>query len=102
MLSKETVYKDIHIHVLSKQLKDKTESIATAIDYNQYIEYAKRGKYAYNNMLTPSHSWKIVKKAQYASMPNDSWEDYQDIQKANKINWQKGALVKTEEQKYTS
>ncbi len=27
-------------------------------------------------------------------------EDCQDIYKANKINWQKGALVKTEEQKY--
>ncbi len=27
-------------------------------------------------------------------------EDYQDIYKANKINWQKGALVKTEGQKY--
>ncbi len=29
-------------------------------------------------------------------------EDYQDIYKANKSIGQKGALVKTEEQKYTS
>ncbi len=57
-----------------KQLKDKTLSIATAIDCQpQYIEYAKRGKYAYNNML--SHSFMRLSKHQYAASGrfNDSW-----------------------------
>ena len=51
---KETVYKDIHIHVLIKTVEGQdVESIATAIGLQpQYIEYAKRGKYAYNNMLS--------------------------------------------------
>ncbi len=72
--------------------------------HHTHIEYAKRGKYVYaNNML----SYLIhAKDYQNINMPREVLtivgEDYQDIYKANKINWQKGALVKTEEQKYTS
>ncbi len=42
---KETVYKDIHIHVLIKTVEGQdVESIATAIGLQpQYIEYAKQG-----------------------------------------------------------
>jgi hypothetical protein len=100
---KETVYKDIHIHVLIKTVEGQdVESIATAIGLQpQYIEYAKRGKYAYNNMLSYLIHAKDYQKHQYAASDvlTIVGEDYQDIYKANKINWQKGALVKTEEQK---
>ncbi len=50
-----------------KQLEaDDVESIATAIDTTAHIEYAKRGKYAYNNMLSLSHSCERLPKTQYA------------------------------------
>ncbi len=41
---------------------------------------------------------KIIKTSICKWRFNDSWEDYQDIYKANKNQLAKGALVKTEEQ----
>ncbi len=67
-LIKETVYKDIHIHVLIKTVEGQdVESIATAVGLQpQYIEYAKRGKYVYNNMLSYLIHAKDYQKYQYA------------------------------------
>ncbi len=64
------VYKDIHIHVLIKTVEAtrRWKSIATAIGLQpQYIEYAKRGKYAYNNMLSYLIHAKDYQKHQYAA-----------------------------------
>ena len=100
---KETIYKDIHIHVLLKTVDGQdVETIASAVGVqSQYIEYAKRGKYAYNNMLSYLIHAKDAQKHQYA--PKEvitlAGEDYSKIYQENKLNWQKGALVKTDEQK---
>ncbi len=94
-------YKDIHIHVLIKTVEGQdVESIQQRLITTAHTEYAKRGKYAYNNMLL-SHSCERLSKHEYAASDvlTIVGEDYQDT-KANKINWQRAALVKTEEQKY--
>ena len=100
---KETIYKDIHIHVLLKTVDGQdVETIASAVGVQtQYIEYAKRGKYAYNNMLSYLIHAKDAQKHQYSPKEVITLvgEDYSKIYKENKLNWQKGALVKTDEQK---
>ena len=100
---KETVYKDIHIHVLLKTVDGQdVETIATAVGVQpQYIEYAKRGKYAYNNMLSYLIHAKDTQKHQYSPKKVITLvgEDYSKIYQENKLNWQKGALVKTDDQK---
>lgn len=100
---KETVYKDIHIHVLLKTVDGQdVETIATAVGVQpQYIEYAKRGKYAYNNMLSYLIHAKDTQKHQYSPKEVITLvgEDYSKIYQENKLNWQKGALVKTDDQK---
>lgn len=100
---KETIYKDIHIHVLLKTVDGQdVETIASAVGVqSQYIEYAKRGKYAYNNMLSYLIHAKDAQKHQYAPKEVITLvgEDYSKIYQENKLNWQKGALVKTDEQK---
>ena len=100
---KETVYKDIHIHVLLKTVDGQdVETIATAVGVQpQYIEYAKRGKYAYNNMLSYLIHAKDGQKHQYSPKEVITLvgEDYSKIYQGNKLNWHKGALVKTDEQK---
>lgn len=100
---KETVYKDIHIHVLFKTVDGQdVETIASAVGVQpQYIEYAKRGKYAYNNMLSYLIHAKDAQKHQYSAdeVVTLAGEDYSKIYKENRLNWQKGALVKTDEQK---
>lgn len=100
---KETVYKDIHIHVLLKTVDGQdVETIATAVGVQpQYIEYAKRGKYAYNNMLSYLIHAKDSQKHQYSPKEVITLvgEDYSKIYQENKLNWQKGALVKTDDQK---
>ncbi len=95
-LCKETVYKDIHIHVLIKTVEGQdVESIATAIDYNCNIEYAKRGKYAYNNMLSYLiHAERLSKHHAASDVLTIVGGDYQDIHRADKTNWQKGEFVK--------
>ncbi len=58
----------------------------------QYIEYAKRGKYAYNNMLSYSPH---VKDYQNINMRRLTIVgEYQDIYRANKIGLAKGRTVK--------
>ncbi len=42
---------------------------------------------------------KIIKKYQYKSENNNSWRRLPGYLQANKINWQKGALVKTTEER---
>lgn len=100
---KETIYKDVHIHVLLKTVDGQdVETIASAVGVQtQYIEYAKRGKYAYNNMLSYLIHAKDAQKHQYSPKEVITLvgEDYSKIYKENKLNWQKGALVKTDEQK---
>lgn len=100
---KETIYKDIHIHVLLKTVDGQdVETIASAVGVQpQYIEYAKRGKYAYNNMLSYLIHAKDAQKHQYSAdeVVTLAGEDYSKIYKENRLNWQKGALVKTDEQK---
>lgn len=100
---KETVYKDIHIHVLFKTVDGQdVETISSAVGVQpQYIEYAKRGKYAYNNMLSYLIHAKDAQKHQYSAdeVVTLAGEDYSKIYKENRLNWQKGALVKTDEQK---
>ena len=100
---KETVYKDIHIHVLFKTVDGQdVEAIASAVGVQpQYIEYAKRGKYAYNNMLSYLIHAKDAQKHQYSPKEVITLvgEDYSKIYQENKLNWKKGALVKTDEQK---
>jgi plasmid replication protein rep len=100
---KETVYKDIHIHVLFKTVDGQdVEAIASAVGVQpQYIEYAKRGKYAYNNMLSYLIHAKDAQKHQYSPKEVITLigEDYSKIYQENKLNWQKGALVKTDDQK---
>lgn len=100
---KETVYKDIHIHMLFKTVDGQdVETIASAVGVQpQYIEYAKRGKYAYNNMLSYLIHAKDAQKHQYSAdeVVTLAGEDYSKIYKENRLNWQKGALVKTDEQK---
>ncbi len=47
--------KDIHVLIKTVECKDVLESmVATArkLDHNRNTEYAKRGKYVYNNMLS--------------------------------------------------
>lgn len=100
---KETIYKDIHIHVLFKTVDGQdVETIASAVGVQpQYVEYAKRGKYAYNNMLSYLIHAKDAEKHQYSPKEVITLvgEDYSKIYKDNKLNWQKGALVKTDDQK---
>ena len=100
---KETIYKDIHIHVLFKTVEGQdVETIASAVGVQpQYVEYAKRGKYAYNNMLSYLIHAKDAEKHQYSPKEVITLvgEDYSKIYKDNKLNWQKGALVKTDDQK---
>lgn len=100
---KETVYKDIHIHVLFKTVDGQdVETISSAVGVQpQYIEYAKRGKYAYNNMLSYLIHAKDAHKHQYSpkEVVTLVGEDYSKIYQENKLNWKKGALVKTDEQK---
>ncbi len=66
---KKLFIKDIHIHVLSVVEGQDVESIATALIglQPQYIEYAKKQKYAYNNMLSYLIHAKDYQKHQYAA-----------------------------------
>ncbi len=99
--AKETVYKDIHIHVLIKTVEgqDVRRYSKQRLDYN-WPSVCQTRKYAYNSMLSYLIHAKDYQKHQYAASDVLTIVGrLQDIYKANKINWQR--LVKTEEQKNT-
>ncbi len=103
-MRKETVYKDIHIHVLIKTVEGQdVESIATKQHWLQTAIHrvCQNEEYATITLLSYLIHARLSKTSICSKWRlNDSWEDYQDIHKANKINWQK-ANLKQQEQKYT-
>ncbi len=86
-----------HIFILIKTVEGQDVwKYSHAVNYYNCntSEYAKRGKY---DITTCWPFLSYAKTSKYQYVPREVLtivgEDYQDIYKANKINWQKGALV---------
>ena len=98
-----------HFHAVIKFLKDEKgcvhggtlKAIATAVGLEpQYVEKPKRGKYAYDNMLSYLIHIKYPDKAQYepTEVYTSPGTNYMEYYRLNKKAWEAGRVKKIAEQ----